>query len=141
MTVYIVCEKREQDVIKDVIKDNFKDFLVEFIQAESVPLKLSDSIVVVSKNVILDFRGICVGEKIENLYVFYSNRIFQVSDDEKLVEKRSQMISSQNWDMAKRINGVLVAIDFLLHREDSKGMPDYLQIETASFEKYWNHRQ
>lgn len=100
MTVYIVCEKREQDVIKDVIKDNFKDFLVEFIQAESVPLKLSDSIVVVSKNVILDFRGICVGEKIENLYVFYSNRIFQVSDDEKLVEKRSQMISSQNWDMA-----------------------------------------
>lgn len=133
MTVYIVCEKREQDVIKDVIKDNFKDFLVEFIQAESVPLKLSDSIVVVSKNVILDFRGICVGEKIENLYVFYSNRIFQVSDDEKLVEKRSQMISSQNWDMAKRINGVLVAIDFLLHREDSKGMPDYLQIETTSY--------
>lgn len=43
------------------------------------------------------------------------------------------MISSQNWDMAKRINGVLVAIDFLLHREDSKGMPDYLQIETTSY--------
>lgn len=133
MTVYIVCEKKEQDVIKNVVMDNFKDSLVEFISAESVPLKLSDSIVVVSKNAILDFRGICVGEKIDNLHVCYSNMIFQVSDDEKLVEKRTQMISSHNWDMAKKINGVLVAIDFLLHREDSKGMPDYLQIETTSY--------
>ena len=59
--------------------------------------------------------------------------IFQAADDEELVNNRDEMLTSENWEMAKKINGVLLAIDFLMQREKSKGMPDYLQIETTSY--------
>lgn len=133
MNICVVCCDNERNEIQNVVKRYFGDRIIEFISADLVPMKIMNNTVVVSKNVVFDFRGITIDDKIENLFVCIGYMIFQVIEDEKLVKKRNEMLVVNNWEMAKKINEVLLTNDFLLHREESKGMPDYLQIETTNY--------
>lgn len=133
MAVCVVCSENEKNEISNAIRNYFKDEPIEYIQADLVPEKILTNKIVISKEAVLLFKGIRIESKKDNLYVCFANMIFQAADDEELVNKRDEMLTSENWEMAKKINGVLLAIDFLMQREKSKGMPDYLQIETTSY--------
>lgn len=131
--ICVVCCEEERNEIQNVAENYFGSEWVDFITADMVPVRIKTNKVIVSKNSVVDFRGVVIESKLENLYIYVASMIFQVVLDEALVQKREEMLSNNNWEMAKKINGILLGIDFLLHREECKGMPNYLQIETTSY--------
>lgn len=133
MNIYVVCRDYEHETVVTAVNNYFKNSVIAYVDCAEVPEKIMDDLVVISKESVKDFKGIAINGNKENLYLCFSGYIFQASEEDNLLEKRNEMILKQDWDMAKKINGILSAFDFLLRREECKGMPDYLQIETTSY--------
>lgn len=133
MNIFIVCKDYEREAVTDASNKYFMNPSVKYIDYKEVPEKIMTDPVVISKDSVEYFKGIHIAGNSDNLYVCFAGYIFQASTDDQLVEKRNEMIEQKNWATAKNINGILSAFDFLLQREECKGMPDYLQIETTSY--------
>lgn len=125
MKICLLCMEDEFDNVRKLLDNEWEveKFCGEAQLGDNVLLSHS----IVSKTKKLDFSSCKI------IYLFYEDRIIDTSKKEELIELRETAISNENWTRAKRINDILIDIDFIYKNRVCLASPDYLQIETTSF--------
>lgn len=69
----------------------------------------------------------------EAIYIYSQDRLIGITEEDRLLALKEEMQQAQRYLAVKRINQVLLNIDFIKRKEVQLGMPTYLQLETTSY--------
>lgn len=67
------------------------------------------------------------------IYLYVQNRIIGIGDEAELLTLKESFYKEKKWLAVKKVNQVLLNIDFLKRKTIQQGHPAYLQLETSSY--------
>ncbi|MEE1086819.1 MAG: radical SAM protein [Schaedlerella sp.] len=69
----------------------------------------------------------------DDIFIYVQDRIVSINDEENLLTLKDALHKEKRWLAVKKINQVLLNIDFLKKRAKQYGKPSYIQLETSSY--------
>lgn len=131
MSIFVICDSEERNKLLKDVEAYFQTTDIVCVD-ECKKLEEFDAPIVISHELVPMLKGFDLSKK-DNLIVYYSGNLISVNDENELVALRQQAIDNGEWEKAKRINDILIDINYIGRHEEVSSMPDYLQIESTSY--------
>lgn len=132
MKICIICKAEQNDLIKGLAISKFGEQAEYRFLNKPEAIELTGTVFVIEHAVVVNVKSYDFRQA-DGVYVCFGEQLISVNEEDQLVQIRQNAVHEKNWNKAKRINDVLIDINFLKKNTVSSAYPDYLQIETTSF--------
>lgn len=132
MKVNVICEQGMRQSICQSCEVYFGNAEICFLEREEDLPDTCGEALIISHDVVCNLKRHDLSSY-NALYIFYKGTIHSAQDVDWLLQQRERAVKKEDWGRAKAVNDILIDLDFLQRKTESRAFPDYLQIETTSF--------
>jgi MoaA/NifB/PqqE/SkfB family radical SAM enzyme len=130
MKITVFCEELRQMLIYELAAKTFCSEDIFFVGLEGL---VTQSDILIVDHALANQLKKDETAGFGKIYVFFRDRLFDVSCADDLVEERTRLLECGDWSEAKNINEVLCDMDFLCRNTCNRSYPDFLQIESTDY--------